>query len=130
MSVILLDLDHFKRYNDAHGHIAGDQMLRECAQSWSAHLREHDLLGRFGGEEFAAVLPDCASDEAAVLADRLRDVTPPGQSCSAGVATLDRGESSRTLLQRADAALYRAKAAGRDATVVATAPGPFELAVS
>lgn len=119
LTVAIVDIDHFKLYNDAHGHQAGDRLLREAAAAWRDQLRATDTLGRYGGEEFVAVLPQCPAAEGETLIERLRDATPLGVTCSAGVASLESDESSQTLLARADAALYRAKLEGRDRTVAA-----------
>jgi diguanylate cyclase (GGDEF)-like protein/PAS domain S-box-containing protein len=119
LAVAMLDLDRFKEYNDRHGHQAGDRVLREAASAWRAVLRETDMLARYGGEEFAVALPGCDLDRAAELVDRLREVTAAEQSCSAGLACWDGSESAERLLGRADSALYEAKQAGRDRTVVA-----------
>jgi diguanylate cyclase (GGDEF)-like protein/PAS domain S-box-containing protein len=119
LAVAMLDLDRFKEYNDRHGHQAGDRVLREAASAWRAVLRETDLLARYGGEEFAVALPGCNLTRAAELVNRLREVTPAEQSCSAGLACWDGSESADRLLGRADSALYDAKQAGRDRTVVA-----------
>jgi diguanylate cyclase (GGDEF)-like protein len=113
LSVLALDLDHFKAYNDAHGHPAGDALLRETATAWQRQLRVDDLLARTGGEEFAVLLPACSATDAARLAQALLRAVPRGQTCSAGVAQW-RGGSPDELLARADAALYAAKAGGRD----------------
>jgi diguanylate cyclase (GGDEF)-like protein/PAS domain S-box-containing protein len=119
LAVAMLDLDRFKRYNDRHGHQAGDRVLREAASAWRAVLRETDLLARYGGEEFAVALPGCDLARAEELVDRLREVTPAEQSCSAGLACWDGTETADQLLGRADSALYDAKQSGRDRTVVA-----------
>ncbi len=119
LAVAMLDLDRFKSYNDRHGHQAGDRVLREAASAWRAVLRESDLLARYGGEEFTVALPGCDLDRAEDLVDRLREATPAGQSCSAGLACWDGAESADQLLGRADSALYDAKQAGRNRTVVA-----------
>jgi len=119
LAVAMLDLDRFKDYNDRHGHQAGDRVLREAASAWRAVLRETDLLARYGGEEFAVAFPGCDRDDAQALVERLREVTPAGQSCSAGLACWDERESAEALLGRADKALYDAKQSGRDRTVVA-----------
>jgi diguanylate cyclase (GGDEF)-like protein len=121
LSVALLDLDHFKRFNDEHGHPAGDRLLRAAAAVWQAHLRGGDLLARYGGEEFAALLPGAGLDEAAAVVDRMRSVTPDGQSFSAGVVRWDGAETVEELTARVDAALYAAKRAGRDRVVVGSA---------
>jgi diguanylate cyclase (GGDEF)-like protein len=114
VSVAILDLDHFKAYNDAHGHGAGDQLLKGACAAWSDALRGADVLARFGGEEFVVVLPGCAAPDARTLIDRLRPATPSDQTCSAGVAQWDGREAASELLERADQALYRAKDRGRD----------------
>jgi diguanylate cyclase (GGDEF)-like protein len=119
LSVAMIDLDHFKAYNDRHGHGGGDRLLQEVAKAWSDTLRTGDLLARYGGEEFVAVFPDCALDDAGAAAERLRAALPETVTCSIGVALWNRGESAHELLSRADAALYKAKAGGRDRVVVA-----------
>lgn len=120
LTVCMADLDHFKAFNDQHGHQAGDRLLKEAAGSWRAVLRETDLLSRYGGEEFAIALPDCSSEQAAELIERLRAVTPSGQTCSAGLAEWNRSEAAERLIGRADEALYEAKRSGRDRTVVSS----------
>ena len=114
LSVAILDIDHFKAYNDTHGHLAGDEVLRACAKAWDSALRGEDTIARFGGEEFLVLLPDTAADQAAEIIERLRARTPMEQSCSAGLACWDYSETSDDLLARADQALYLAKASGRD----------------
>jgi diguanylate cyclase (GGDEF)-like protein len=122
LSAALFDLDHFKAYNDRHGHQAGDRMLESFADALRTHLRKTDVVARYGGEEFGAILPDCGADEARALVDRLREFTPGGQTFSAGVAFWDASESADALVARADRALYEAKRAGRNRTVVAAPP--------
>jgi len=114
LSVAILDIDHFKNYNDTHGHLAGDEVLRACAKAWDSALRGEDTIVRFGGEEFLVLLPETDPDQAAEIVERLRRTTPMGQTCSAGLAVWDCAESIDELLQRADEALYLAKASGRD----------------
>jgi diguanylate cyclase (GGDEF)-like protein len=116
LSLIMVDLDHFKRYNDTHGHQAGDQLLASVASAWTDQLRSTDIIARYGGEEFIIILPDCALDEAILTADHIREAVPAGATCSAGVATLERGDSAAQLIGRADHALYHAKASGRNCT--------------
>ena len=119
LCVALLDLDHFKAYNDMHGHQAGDAHLRRTAASWRRELRAIDVLARYGGEEFGVLLPACEPEMAREVVDRVRDATPNGETASAGVVQFDGRESPDALLARADAALYRAKHAGRSQTVPA-----------
>lgn len=122
-SVIIIDLDHFKRINDTHGHAVGDQVLRETALRLKAHLRETDRLGRWGGEEFLVLAQETDLDRAFLLAKRLQQdirshpVTGITVTMSLGIATYHSEESIATLLARADEALYRAKAGGRDRIV-------------
>jgi diguanylate cyclase (GGDEF)-like protein/PAS domain S-box-containing protein len=118
VSVAMLDLDFFKRYNDEYGHLAGDRLLRAAAAAWQATLRATDVLARWGGEEFALLLPGCDGPGAAILIDRLRGMLPDGVTFSAGVATSDGTTPPRTLIDTADQALYQAKAGGRDRVVV------------
>jgi diguanylate cyclase (GGDEF)-like protein len=122
--VAMLDLDHFKRYNDTRGHQTGDWLLKQVASAWSAELRPTDVLARYGGEEFALALPDCPLEEAVAVVERLRAAMPDAQTCSAGIACWDGGEAAVDLLARADHALYRAKRGGRDRTAVAGPAGP------
>jgi diguanylate cyclase (GGDEF)-like protein len=119
LCVALLDLDHFKAFNDTHGHQAGDQHLRRTASSWRRELRAIDVLARYGGEEFGVLLPSCDPDMAREVIDRVRMATPNAETASAGVVQFDGNESPDSLLARADAALYRAKHAGRSLTVPA-----------
>ena len=121
LCVAILDLDHFKAYNDANGHPAGDALLAGAALMWRRELRPTDILARYGGEEFAAVLPACTLEGAKVVVERIRAATPAGQTVSAGIAQWDGAEDNEALVARADAALYRAKAAGRDRALVAAA---------
>lgn len=114
LCLAIVDIDHFKRYNDTHGHLAGDEVLRACAREWDGTLRGEDTLVRFGGEEFLVLLPDTDPEQAAEVVERLRQQTPLEQTCSAGLALWDQTESIDDLLRRADEALYLAKASGRD----------------
>ena len=127
--VAMLDLDHFKAFNDRNGHQAGDRLLAQAAAAWRETLRPYDVLSRYGGEEFSVILPNCGLEDALTLVDRLREQTPDGESCSAGIAEWDGEEGPDSLVGRADAALYRAKRAGRNRTVTVTAaPVPAEPA--
>jgi diguanylate cyclase (GGDEF)-like protein len=117
-SVAMLDLDHFKQFNDRYGHQAGDRLLTSATTAWSQMLRSTDLLCRYGGEEFGVLLPDATTEQAAEVLERLRAVTPQGQTFSAGIAGWDGVEASDQLVARADRALYAAKASGRNRVVV------------
>jgi diguanylate cyclase (GGDEF)-like protein len=124
LSVALLDLDHFKDFNDRYGHQAGDRLLTGATTAWRQVLRSTDLLCRYGGEEFGVLLPDATTERAAEVLERLRAVTPQGQTFSAGIAGWDGVEASDQLVARADRALYAAKASGRDRLVVDPASRP------
>jgi diguanylate cyclase (GGDEF)-like protein len=114
LSVAILDLDHFKHFNDRYGHQAGDRLLKTATSAWSQLLRSTDLLCRYGGEEFSVLLPDATLEQATEVLERLRQITPQGQTFSAGLARWDGQEASDRLVARADRALYAAKASGRD----------------
>lgn len=132
ISLLLFDLDHFKRINDEHGHQIGDEVLTEVARRTRSSLRGEDMPCRWGGEEFVVLLPQMTIGEALVVADRLRHTiaatafcTSIGQlqvTASCGVAQRMPGEAVTQLIARADVALYRAKDAGRNTSVVATEP--------
>jgi diguanylate cyclase (GGDEF)-like protein len=130
LAVALLDIDKFKGVNDTHGHLVGDQVLKEIAKTLNSLLRDYDLAGRFGGEEFAVLLPQTRAVDAFRTAERVRaaiaalNILVPGMASaervqvtvSIGVAALDAGSKRQLseLVAAADAALYRAKACGRD----------------
>lgn len=121
MCVALLDLDHFKSYNDSKGHQAGDLLLKEVSAAWRTQLRDIDTIARWGGEEFALMLPACSLDQAETVLKRLQSATPKVITFSAGVARWDERESALHLMQRADAALYSAKQTGRNRVTVGAA---------
>ncbi|AFZ66836.1 GGDEF domain-containing protein [Deinococcus peraridilitoris] len=124
LSVVLLDIDHFKVLNDTYGHLAGNMVLQELAQRLGQALRSVDVACRFGGEEFAVILPQCDLDGALMIAERLRQRVSgqpfqvDGRSLvltiSLGVAKRQPGEGGEALLARADEVLYRAKTLGRN----------------
>jgi two-component system cell cycle response regulator len=127
LSIAVLDLDHFKRVNDRHGHKTGDQVLVAAAHALGAHLRAEDQLGRLGGEEFLVLLPDTGAEAAGHVAEKLRAEVagadaPVPVTVSVGLATWN-DEAPEELLQRADEALYAAKEAGRDRVRAATLHG-------
>jgi diguanylate cyclase (GGDEF)-like protein len=123
-SVAMLDIDHFKRVNDSHGHAAGDNVIRALANLLRQRLRRIDSLGRYGGEEFLAVLPDCPPEQARLILDEIRQrfaelrfIADGGEfSCtlSAGIAGTDVHSDTEQLRERADKALYAAKHGGRN----------------
>jgi diguanylate cyclase (GGDEF)-like protein len=127
---VLVDLDHFKLVNDTYGHLTGDAVLREAAERMIRVLRRSDVLGRYGGEEFLAVLPGCEATDAQALAERLRlciacgpAATPMGEvsfTISLGVTTtgISGTMGVAAVLQRADEALYQAKREGRNRVIV------------
>ena len=118
--VALVDLDELKALNDASGHAAGDAALRDVAASWRNGLRGGDVLARLGGDEFGVILEGCSLTEAADVVEQFRTARPPsGLTSSVGLACWDGRESPTALLARADAALYEAKAGGRDRMVAA-----------
>jgi diguanylate cyclase (GGDEF)-like protein len=134
LSLLLLDLDHFKQYNDRWGHTQGDEELRRVAAQVTKSIRTTDMAFRYGGEEFAVLLPSCSKEQAAEVAEKIRAaVGAHGHragvlgrtTVSIGVATfpLD-GRAARGLVDTADGALYAAKAAGRDRTSLATTAAP------
>jgi len=129
VSIVMLDLDHFKVINDAHGHLHGDQVLLAVADALRRSVRAHDAVARMGGEEFAILLPDADADAAYDTAERARSaiarvpVAHATLSCSAGVATATPADTSPVdLLALADRALYQAKRLGRDRTVASRSP--------
>ena len=126
VGLMILDLDHFKGVNDTFGHLAGDQALKRVGNLLQSNFRSYDAAGRFGGEEFLVVMPNCGYTALTLRAEMVRlsmaslrlefDGRPCSLTTSIGVATLDPnlGESLESLLQRADSALYEAKRYGRN----------------
>ncbi len=126
LSLMLLDIDHFKRINDAFGHQTGDAVLQELTKLISGRLREQDVFARWGGEEFAILVPNCNAVEVRLLAEKLRlvlethDFPEVGRvTCSFGVAEHRPGESVASLIKRVDTGLYLAKENGRNRVEVA-----------
>ncbi len=128
LSMLVIDADHFKRFNDEYGHAFGDDVLRALANALSQTVRRSDLLFRFGGEEFVILASHTTRDGARLLAERLREAvagirTVRGRdvalSVSVGVAELNKDETPEQLFERADQAVYEAKAAGRNRVVLA-----------
>ncbi len=125
-AVVMIDVDHFKRFNDQHGHPAGDEVLRRMAQVLLANSRETDLAARYGGEEFCVILPPGPMERAVEQAERLRQAISSTKvhfegidlhvTASLGVAQLTAGEGGPAVIKRADEALYASKGAGRNCT--------------
>jgi diguanylate cyclase (GGDEF)-like protein len=128
LGLLMIDIDHFKIVNDTFGHPAGDEVLRSVGQTLAGMLREYDVGGRYGGEEFAVILAETTPQDMVKLSERIREkidaladhgkVTGIHVTISIGVAVLNDTDTIETLLQRADSALYRAKEAGRNRTVL------------
>ncbi|HUE92214.1 diguanylate cyclase [Pseudomonas sp.] len=124
IGVLLLDIDHFKTINDSHGHDVGDKVLVEVANSINSQLRTQDLIARWGGEEFLAVLPDTDLEQARAIAERVRqalmqqswcfDGKPVAVTISVGISEFEEGDELKSPIKRADKALYRCKDNGRN----------------
>jgi len=125
LSLLMVDVDHFKKLNDTHGHLVGDEVLKRLARILRRQVRPLDLVARYGGEEFALMLPNTDSDAAVMIANRLRTAIAnpaaeeasshlPVATVSIGVATARAGVSMSELMSQSDAALYRAKQSGRN----------------
>jgi diguanylate cyclase (GGDEF)-like protein/PAS domain S-box-containing protein len=131
LSVLIFDVDHFKKFNDTYGHDQGDRVLQAVAKTFAAALRKYDSACRYGGEEFVGILPDTPSISAFTVAERVREAVAATVvdglqvNISIGVATFPvlRVASPELLLEAADAAMYQSKEGGRNRTTVATAPG-------
>lgn len=128
LSLLMIDIDHFKKFNDSHGHLAGDEALRKVAELMVAKLRPEDIVTRYGGEEMLAVLPNTDGDGAWPVAERLRTaisetrIALPGQeqtasvTVSIGLSTMRPGQSAKRFITATDTALYQAKDTGRNQT--------------
>jgi diguanylate cyclase (GGDEF)-like protein len=136
VAVLLIDLDHFKRINDTHGHLVGDQVLTAVANCVKQDLREYDMVGRFGGEEFVLMLDNADLYAAVAAATRVRErisevVVGDGIRVTASIGVAHSAHASATLdtlLERADVALYEAKSAGRNAVRALAAFGDSPVA--
>jgi diguanylate cyclase (GGDEF)-like protein len=136
LSVVMLDLDHFKMVNDQLGHSAGDEVLRDSAALLRRLLRSYDAIGRYGGEEFIVVLPGCDLETAQFVAERLRaalaahtvafDELSIPVTASFGAAALQMRQDSCELVRRADSAMYRAKKRGRNCVACDGADGVLQ----
>lgn len=130
LALAILDVDHFKRVNDVHGHPIGDEVLRQLATALRSATRPESLVARYGGEEFVVLLPDADSEDAVTAAERLRvaaaEVEAVRITVSIGVALLGGEDDADALVRAADTALYEAKEAGRDRTVCRTFRPPLE----
>jgi len=135
LSLMLTDIDHFKQFNDTHGHLTGDQVLRLVAMSVKHNVKGQDIAARYGGEEFAIVLPRTSLREANAVADQIRRAVMSKElmkrstgehlgrvTVSIGVATHRRGDSVNSLIERADCCLYAAKRNGRNRVICETDP--------
>ena len=140
LCLLMVDVDHFKMFNDLHGHLTGDTVLQLIAQTLKQNLKGVDLVARYGGEEFAVVLPNTTLPQAAAVAEKLRAIVGASDivkrstsehlgrvTVSIGVAELGAADTPQSLIASADACLYRAKREGRNRTVLAdaeAAPAP------
>ena len=137
LSLIMLDIDHFKGYNDTYGHVIGDQVLKLTVEAIEKHVKSTDSVGRWGGEEFGIALPDANIHQAELVAQRIRKTLTslplsdsqgnpiPKPTVSQGIATLPvHSQDIDELIKIADRALYRAKGKGRDQYRIADAPSP------
>jgi diguanylate cyclase len=132
LSLVVIDVDHFKRINDTFGHLAGDKALKALSTRLVKNLREVDFVARYGGEEFVVIMPNTGADQAYRVAEKLRSIVaaagfhyhqqPVNITVSCGVATVREGDDSSSLFQRADDAQYGAKQAGRNRTHREQAP--------
>jgi diguanylate cyclase len=135
LSLLMLDIDHFKSFNDNYGHLTGDQVLRLVALSLKQNVRGQDVTARYGGEEFAVVLPSTAMRQAITVADHIRRSVMSKElkkkstgeilgrvTISIGVATITPGDNAHSLIERADSCLYAAKRNGRNRVICEADP--------
>lgn len=121
LSLAMIDIDHFKKFNDTYGHLVGDEVLYELAQNLQETIRRYDVLARFGGEEFLVLLPETSITKAKIATERMRnglDRSPKlkkyGVTVSIGVTEYKEGDTMKKMIKRADKALYSAKKNGRN----------------
>lgn len=138
LHILMIDIDDFKEYNDQHGHQQGDAVLREFAQQIKEHIRSTDLVARYGGEEFVVIMPESVTEQAVLLAERLRiqiknfmrtygEQDDRQYTISIGIAGYpDHGSDVDSLLRKADIGLYHAKRAGKD-TICVSDRGPVDV---
>ena len=124
LTIAMMDIDHFKAFNDEFGHPAGDAALVACADAWQAAMAPPSVLARYGGEEFAILLPGLGLALALPALDRIRQATPDGHTVSIGFAERRPGETGFETMSRADRALYRAKDRGRNRILADGQPEP------
>jgi diguanylate cyclase len=135
MSLLMMDIDHFKSFNDNYGHLTGDQVLRLVALSLKQNVKGQDIIARYGGEEFAVILPNTALRQAITVADHIRRAVMAKElkkkstgeilgrvTISIGVALLTAGDDANSLIERADGCLYAAKRNGRNRVICETDP--------
>jgi diguanylate cyclase len=138
LSLLMTDIDHFKKFNDSYGHLTGDQVLRLVALSLKHNVKGQDLAARYGGEEFAVILPNTALRQATIVGEHIRRAVMQRElmkrstgenlgyvTISLGVATLRCDDTPQSLMERADTCLYSAKRSGRNRVVNETDPGVF-----
>jgi diguanylate cyclase len=128
LSLMVCDIDLFKRINDNYGHLAGDKVLKIIAKSLQVNLRDSDFIARFGGEEFVALLPETSKEEAKIVAEKLRKKVesspfnfkkePVQITVSFGISEFGEGDSATDVFERADKALYKAKENGRNQVLI------------
>jgi len=136
-SLLMLDVDHFKALNDQHGHLAGDQVLATIARSLRGAVRREDFVARFGGEEFAVLLPNTSLEQAMLVAEKVREAVAQSVvthddkeilvTASGGLAAVDECDTTQSLIQKADAALYAAKASGRNRICIQIGSDEFSV---
>ncbi len=135
LSLLMIDIDHFKRFNDSYGHLTGDQVLRLVAASLKQNVKGQDIAARYGGEEFGVILPNTVLRSAVTVGDHIRRAAMSKElmkrstgehlgriTISVGAATLHRGDTPQSLIERADACLYAAKRSGRNRVICETDP--------